>query len=378
MKTLSVYIHIPFCVHKCNYCDFLSAPATEAARKQYVEALKREIMQESLQYKEYSVDTVFFGGGTPSILKGEEIAECMETLRQYYQVSPDAEVTLEMNPGTADRNKLQILKKAGINRLSLGLQSTEDSLLRILGRIHTYEEFLQVYQDARELGFDNINIDLMSSLHGQSIQDWEKTLKKVLALEPEHISAYSLILEEGTPMGDHPDRYPPIPEEEADRCMYHLTRELMAQNGYDRYEISNYAKNGRLCRHNAVYWTRGNYVGFGLGASSMVENCRWKNTENMEQYLQFNSQEQSVKEDCHELDIKECMEEFMFLGLRMMQGVSVSEFQILYGHTIEEVYGSVLNKWQNTGYLIRQNGYIRLTEKGIDVSNVIMADFLLD
>ena len=162
MKTLSVYIHIPFCVHKCNYCDFLSASATEAARKQYVEALKREIMQESLQYKEYSVDTVFFGGGTPSILKGEEIAECMETLRQYYQVSPDEEVTLEMNPGTADRNKLQILKKAGINRLSLGLQSTEDSLLRILGRIHTYEEFLQVYQDARELGFDNINIDLMS------------------------------------------------------------------------------------------------------------------------------------------------------------------------------------------------------------------------
>lgn len=378
MKTLSVYIHIPFCVHKCNYCDFLSAPATEAARKQYVEALKREIMQESLQYKEYSVDTVFFGGGTPSILKGEEITECMETLRQYYQVSPDAEVTLEMNPGTADRNKLQILKKAGINRLSLGLQSTEDSLLRILGRIHTYEEFLQVYQDARELGFDNINIDLMSSLPGQSIQDWEKTLKKVLALEPEHISAYSLILEEGTPMGDHPDRYPPIPEEEADRCMYHLTRELMAQNEYDRYEISNYAKNGRLCIHNAVYWTRGNYVGFGLGASSMVENCRWKNTENMERYLQFNSQEQSVKEDYHELDTKECMEEFMFLGLRMMQGVSVSEFQILYGHPIEEVYGSVLNKWQNTGYLIRQNGYIRLTEKGIDVSNVIMADFLLD
>ena len=347
MKTLSVYIHIPFCVHKCNYCDFLSAPATEAARKQYVEALKREIMQESLQYKEYSVDTVFFGGGTPSILKGEEIAECMETLRQYYQVSPDAEVTLEMNPGTADRNKLQILKKAGINRLSLGLQSTEDSLLRILGRIHTYEEFLQVYQDARELGFDNINIDLMSSLPGQSIQDWEKTLKKVLALEPEHISF---------------------------RMQYDRIVTIKKQE----YEISNYAKNGRLCRHNAVYWTRGNYVGFGLGASSMVENCRWKNTENMEQYLQFNSQEQSVKEDCHELDTKECMEEFMFLGLRMMQGVSVSEFQILYGHLIEEIYGSVLNKWQNTGYLTRQNGYIRLTEKGIDVSNVIMADFLLD
>ena len=377
-KELELYIHIPFCVRKCAYCDFRSAPAGQEVQAQYVDRLLEEIQKAAPLAEDYEVVSAFFGGGTPSILPEEEIGRVMELLHRQFDWKADAEVTIEANPGTVDGRKLDAYRSFGINRISFGLQSADNEELQKLGRIHTWEQFLESYESARAAGFTNINVDLMSALPGQTRKSWQETLQKVLVLNPEHISAYSLILEEGTPMGDHPDRYPPIPEEEADRCMYHLTRELMAQNGYDRYEISNYAKNGRLCRHNAVYWTRGNYVGFGLGASSMVEDCRWKNTENMEQYLQFNSQEQSVKEDCHELDIKECMEEFMFLGLRMMKGVSVSEFQILYGHTIEEVYGSVLNKWQNTGYLIRQNGYIRLTEKGIDVSNVIMADFLLD
>ena len=406
MKTLSVYIHIPFCVQKCKYCDFLSAPATKPARQQYIEALKKEIMQESLQYVEYSVDSVFFGGGTPSILDGEQIAECMDVLRSHFHMSPNAEITMEMNPGTADLEKLTAIKEAGINRLSIGLQSTDNAQLKMLGRIHTYEQFLAIYEDARRAGFDNINIDLMSALPGQTQEDWELTLQRVVALHPEHISAYSLIIEEGTPLYRNLEQYPPIPDEEEDRKMYVRTKELLAQAGYYRYEISNYARKrvndksftrqlvsqtpqtqvlshsrqevSYECRHNSAYWIRSNYAGFGLGASSMVDNYRWKNTDDMQHYIELISQGKSVKEDKYKLSMQECMEEFMYLGLRMMKGVSEQEFEQLYGQPIDDVYKEVLDKWQQLGYLCRENGRIRLTDKGIDVSNVILADFLLD
>ena len=374
MQALGVYIHIPFCVQKCVYCDFLSAPATKERQQTYMDALKREIVEEAKNYSDYVIETVFFGGGTPSILEAEDIAECLWLLKEYYSMSRDAEITLEMNPGTASREKLEGLKKAGVNRLSIGLQSAQNEELKLLGRIHTWEEFLHTYEMAREAGFTNINIDLMSALPGQSMKTWENTLNKILELEPEHISAYSLIIEEGTVLYDRLEQYPPIPSEEEDRAMYQRTKQLLSENGYERYEISNYAKKGFESRHNTLYWGRKAYVGFGLGASSMVADRRWSNTGDMASYLGTNIDK---KEDIHTLTKEECMEEYMFLGLRMMKGVSVQGFFDCFGRDMEDVYGKVIEKWIKEGFLQKNGDRICLTDKGIDVSNVILAEFLL-
>lgn len=374
MKALGVYIHIPFCVQKCRYCDFLSAPSTAETRAEYLEALKREMINEAPAYQEYEVKTVFFGGGTPSILEAEQIRECMEVLRSHYRLAADAEISMEMNPGTASLEKLQVMRVSGINRLSIGLQSTVDEELRMLGRIHTYADFEKTYYAAREAGFTNINVDLMSAIPGQSAEGWRKTLQRVVDLEPEHISAYSLIIEEGTPLCENIESYPAIPSEEEDRIMYQDTKSLLKEHGYERYEISNYAKPGYECKHNIVYWTRGNYAGFGLGASSMVENVRWKNTDDMKIYLG----QQELKEEVQELSKSECMEEFMYLGLRMMGGVSCREFLNTFGVSMEEIYGDVLRHWKNMGVLWQDEDNVALTDAGIDVSNQIFADFLLD
>ncbi len=378
MKPLGVYIHIPFCVQKCVYCDFLSAPATREKQKEYLAALKREMEKESDCYVDYEIETIFFGGGTPSILAAEDIAECLEILKAFYKMSEQAEITLEMNPGTATREKLEKLKAAGVNRLSIGLQSAQDEELRLLGRIHTWEDFCETYQAAREVGFENINIDLMSALPGQNPATWEDTLEKVLALEPEHISAYSLIIEEGTVLYDRLEQYPPIPSEEEDRRMYQRTKQLLGERGYERYEISNYAKCGFESRHNTSYWIRSAYVGFGLGAASMVADKRWHNTRDMDAYLQDGSRNIYRKEELQALSTEECMEEYMFLGLRRMCGVSMQRFEELFGTTMEEIYGAVLDKWITRKYLKKEGDFISLTDRGIDVSNVILAEFLQD
>lgn len=374
MQTLGVYIHIPFCVQKCVYCDFLSAPATREIQQAYLNALKREIEEEAKDYREYVIETVFFGGGTPSILEAEDIAECIHLLKRYYSMSGDAEITIEMNPGTASKEKLEGLKKAGVNRLSIGLQSAQNEELKMLGRIHTWEEFVDTYKMAREAGFTNVNVDLMSALPGQNLKTWEETLQKVLELEPEHISAYSLIIEEGTVLYDKLEQYPPIPSEEEDRIMYQRTKQLLSEKGYERYEISNYAKKGCESRHNTRYWVRKAYVGFGLGASSMVADRRWSNTGEMADYLEAKIEK---KEDFHILTQEECMEEYMFLGLRMVKGVSEKRFFNLFGKQMEEVYGKVIQKWKKEGFLQKEEGRVYLTDKGIDVSNVILAEFLL-
>ena len=290
-----------------------------------------------------------------------------------------------MNPGTATREKLTALNKAGVNRLSIGLQSADNTELQMLGRIHTYEDFLKTFYDARETGFDNINVDLMSALPGQSMESWKRTLEKVLSLEPEHLSAYSLIIEEGTRLYDRFSDYPPIPDEDEDRRMYQETKRILAEHGYHRYEISNYAKHGRECRHNKIYWQRGadhttDYVGFGLGAASTAKNMRWKNTDDMKKYLlAFEGEKaQKIKEDIEKLSENDCMEEFMFLGLRMMDGVSKSEYQKSFGKNMDDVYGAVIQKWIRQGMLAQQEDYISLTDAGIDVSNVVLADFLLE
>jgi oxygen-independent coproporphyrinogen-3 oxidase len=377
MKKLSIYIHIPFCVKKCDYCDFLSTPASRQRQVEYLEALENEIILEAGKYSDYKVLTVFFGGGTPSILEAEDIGSLLELVKVNYNLDNNAEITMEMNPKTATMDKMCKLKDIGINRLSIGLQSADDNELKMIGRIHTYDDFVQTYKFAREAGFDNINIDLMSALPGQNMDSWVGTLNKVFELEPEHISAYSLIIEEGTRLCDNLFDYPAIPDEDEDRLMYQETKRLMAMHGYERYEISNYARAGYECRHNIVYWQRGNYVGFGVGASSMVEDVRWKNTDDIGMYIGKGGNSKDCQTDIQVLSENECMEEYMFLGLRMMKGVSKTEFMDIFGKKITDIYADVIDKWTKLGMMLEEGDYYRLNDKGIDVSNIILADFIL-
>ena len=381
MKQLGIYIHIPFCIKKCVYCDFLSFPADDAAKRAYMAALNEEIKAMAQAYRAYEVQTVFFGGGTPSCMEKELIKDCLLTVQMHFHMADNAEISLELNPKTATLEKMIFLKEAGFNRLSIGLQSADDNELKLLGRIHTYADFLDVYAWARQAGFQNINVDLMSALPGQSLETWQKTLHSVLELEPEHISAYSLIVEEGTPLFDYFSQYPPLPDEETDRLMYHETKQLLAAHGYTRYEISNYAKKGFESRHNQIYWQRGcdhigNYVGFGLGASSTVQNYRYKNTDSLSEYMTFSKTPEAFRYEAQYLSELELMEEFMILGLRRMEGISSSEFERTFGVSLCSVYKETLDKWQAAGCLAKQDGFWFLTEQGIDVSNTVLADFM--
>lgn len=382
-KELELYIHIPFCVQKCLYCDFLSMPVDEAVRRHYVHKLIEEIKEKAGNYSGYSVSSIFLGGGTPSILYGTQITEMMEALQKHFYIEKNAEITIECNPGTLTEQKLSAYKISGINRISMGLQSAKNQELKKLGRIHSFEEFLHNYDLVRKMGFDNVNVDIMSALPGQRVLDWKYTLKEILKLRPEHISAYSLIIEEGTPFyqkyamdeqrreeGEEPLF---LPSEEIERAMYQLTGEMLLEKGYERYEISNYAKKGKECRHNIGYWTRKNYLGLGLGSASLVENVRFSNTSDLKEYLEGNFEPQ----DKEILERKEQMEEFAFLGLRMMKGISRSRFAELFGVEIEAVYGEVIRKMKAQGLMKQQAGNIFLTEEGISVSNYIMSEFLL-
>lgn len=381
-KQLGIYVHIPFCKRKCAYCDFLSFATTPDIQTQYVEKLIEEIKKCELPY-EAEVATVFFGGGTPSILEAEQIAKVMDTLRKKFAFAANPEITLEANPGTVTEEKLKAYRQAGINRLSLGLQSVHSEELQLLGRIHTYGEFVESFTHAREMGFSNINVDLMSALPGQSPETWRETLQRVVALEPEHISAYSLIIEEGTPFyeryGEDAKRRENgedcqwLPSEEAEREMYYDTARILAEAGYHRYEISNYARKGYESRHNSSYWKRIDYRGFGLGASSLVENTRFRNTTEMQDYLAGDY----AAYDEEKLTVEAQMEETMFLGLRMREGVGVQKFEEKFGTTMEQVYGKVLKKLYGENLLQCSDGRIYLTEKGIDVSNYVLSEFLL-
>lgn len=407
-RELSLYLHVPFCVRKCDYCDFLSGPANEETIRSYFQALQKEIRSYEGRIKEYQVSTIFIGGGTPSSVDALYISDLLTTIKDVFPIGEGIpEITIEINPGTIDREKLLIYQRAGINRLSFGLQSTEEKYLKLLGRIHSYDQFVKNYALARELGFHNINIDLMSALPGQSLQDWEHTLKKVISLKPEHISAYSLIIEEGTPFYD---RYYEgkefaylLPEEDTDRRMYQRTKEILAEHGYLRYEISNYAKPDYECKHNLTYWIGKDYLGLGLGASSLIKNLRFRNTDSRSEYIQLCSsngaqEECSIDTRCDILGTEEGilrevynirretiqltkaqqMEEFMFLGLRVLTGVSKNKFGRRFGISIEEVYQPVLDKLVKQQLIENYGDTIRLTEYGIDVSNMVLAEFLLD
>lgn len=396
MKELSIYIHIPFCIKKCHYCDFLSAPADDAAQEEYLHALIREIQTEAAKYKEYRVVTIFIGGGTPTAVNPELLCNVLATVKAYFVVGEDAEISMEANPGTVTKDSLLQYRAAGVNRLSIGLQSAKDNELILLGRIHSYADFEKTYYVARECGFTNVNVDVMSALPGQTPDSYRETLKKVLSLTPppEHISAYSLIIEEGTPfferygseqygstdcdkeqIAEGTGNFPKaeLPCEEDERTMYYLTEEVLEGAGYYRYEISNYSRPGYECRHNLVYWQRGNYAGLGLGASSMVENVRFQNVSDMTEYL---TGTEKIAEETP-LSRKEQMEEFMFLGLRLMEGVSKDAFFDCFGISMEEVYGEVIKK-NVSDSLLKDGERLCLTKKGVDVSNYVMAQFLLD
>lgn len=425
-KSISIYVHVPFCVRKCLYCDFLSFCADTRLVEEYFEALGKEIEFSANEYCGYEVKSVFFGGGTPSYVDSKYICTALNKIKEKFSVSPNAEISIEVNPGTVTEDKLRSYFEAGINRLSIGAQSMDDDELKRLGRIHDHKTFLLTYEMARKAGFTNINIDLMSGIPQQTLNDFMKNLEEAVELKPEHISAYSLIVEEGTPFYEMELE---LPTEEEDRQMYHETKRFLESKGYHRYEISNYARDGFKKTenstgagtengnddefekyesfHNKVYWKRGNYLGLGLGASSMVDNVRWKNEADIRKYIAIMTDEgisdenaenadnsnnpdragvtiidkdllKELRQEVQKLSTSECMEEFMFLGLRLVKGVSVSEFERQFGQDIRDVYGDVIDKYADLGLLEVSGDYLRLTEKGLDVSNTVMADFLLD
>lgn len=380
-KPLGLYVHIPFCVKKCKYCDFLSAPADDATKKRYVDALCKEITGYKELTKEYELATIYFGGGTPSVLEVSEIEQILDAVKKSFTVNmAAAEVTLEVNPGTASLEKLKSYKMLGINRLSIGVQSAKEEELALLGRIHSFEDAKQTVLWAREAGFTNLSLDLMSALPGQSLDDYKENVEAILSLNPEHISSYSLIVEEGTPFyelySEGKEKEADLPEEEADRAMYAFTKERLVQAGYARYEISNYAKPGYESRHNSSYWIGTEYLGVGLGASSLFTNARYHNETDLGTYMASVGAGQDIRLDLERLVPEEQMEEFMILGLRMMQGVSRLEFQKRFGKPIETVYGSALKKLEKQGLLLLNGDRIALTETGIDVSNQVFVEFI--
>lgn len=382
MQALELYIHIPFCVRKCYYCDFLSGVSDENRREEYVKALLTEIRMCAGECEKYTVTSIFIGGGTPSLMQGARIERILEEIRRGYVLDKGVEITIEMNPGTVDEEKLAAYKRAGINRLSIGLQSAENEELKKIGRIHTWEQFLHTWQLVRNMGFQNVNVDIMSALPGQSVAGYERTLQRVLSLPdpPEHISAYSLIVEEGTDFYRRQEEGKlDLPGEDEDRQMYHLTKKLLAEKGYERYEISNYAKPGFACAHNCGYWKRAEYLGLGLGAASLLKNVRFHNTESLEKYL---ANPCGCREDVHVLTDGEQIEETLFLGLRLTMGISAKEFVGCFSRTLDEIYEDVIEKNIQNG-LLRwteqgEDRWLSLTEKGLDVSNYVMAQFLLE
>lgn len=423
LSCLELYIHIPFCVRKCAYCDFLSFPSGEEERERYVERLTEEIEEAGAVSEGYVATAIFFGGGTPSVLTPKQTERILNAVKKSFYVAEDAEITTEVNPGTADREKLEAWRQAGINRLSFGLQSTENRELQYLGRIHTMEDFLESYRAAREAGFENINIDLMSALPGQTVSSWEKTLRTVVSLQPEHISAYSLIIEEGTPFcqlfgedGDAAEEkkrrqslgIPELPDEDAERRMYYDTERILGEAGYHRYEISNYAKPGYECRHNKGYWTGTEYLGLGLGASSYINIRREKgeaakisasgkesgdrrqlerrsNVRDFKTYLSLTREDFRAGRQIEERELltnQAMMEEFMFLGLRLTEGISEMEFFRRFSCALETVYGDVLEKLAGQELMERYEregaAFWRLTKRGIDVSNCVLAEFLME
>ena len=381
-KDLGLYVHIPFCVRKCGYCDFLSFPSDAETRGAYTKALIRELAFRGREMTGRSLTSVFLGGGTPTVLEGAFLKEIFEAVRGSFEIADDAEITIEMNPGT-DRGELDDILTCFVNRVSLGLQSFDDTELKTLGRIHTAAGFLKTFEHLKQLGIANINVDVMSSLPGQTPESFLRTLENVTALKPAHISAYSLILEDGTPFAE---RYTagraPLPDEETEAEIDRLKESVLAGEGYRRYEISNYAREGYECRHNKRYWTGGNYLGVGLGAASLIDGTRFRVTPDLKHYLEVLKspavRDDDLLEERRHLSEKELMEEFLFLGLRLTEGIDTGRFEKRFGCPIGRVYGDVIERHLSAGLIKTTKRGIALTERGIEISNLVLADYLID
>lgn len=388
-KTLALYVHIPFCVKKCLYCDFLSGQASLDVMGAYIRKVSEELhFWKKRLGGEYTLRTVFIGGGTPTCLPAgllltleEAVFSCFSTIKKNGRdLSFEAfEYTIEANPGTITKEILTALQKMQVNRISLGLQSANDTELKALGRIHTFEDFLQSYHLLREVGFQNINVDLMADIPGQTLESYQSTLQRVCELEPEHISSYSLIVEEGTPFSEMQEKgLLEIPDEELDRQMYEKTEQILSEKGYFRYEISNYAKKGKQCRHNLTYWELGEYLGIGLGASSLLKGYRFRNETDLKKYLAHPAND-SIAVEKNRLSKREEIEEFVFLGLRKMEGISLAEFEKRFSMEFSHLYQGILEGLFEKELLAesRNHDRIYLTKRGIDVSNMVLSEFLL-
>ena len=375
MKEISLYIHIPFCKQRCFYCDFPTFAGKERFREEYIDALIKEIKEKC---SDYLIKTIFIGGGTPSYLEENELEKLLMAVSKL-NLLDKLEYSMECNPGTVNENKLKIMKKYGINRISFGLQSCNDNLLKKIGRIHTLEEFLENYNLARKVGFDNINVDLMYGLPNLTIKDWKKTLEKICELKPEHISAYSLIIEEGTVFYKlyEKDKLE-LPSEDEERIMDKITKDILKANGYHQYEISNFALDGKECEHNKVYWSLEEYIGVGSASSSYMDGYRFANTSNINDYIEKISNNVSVVIDKYENSIEDEMEEFVFMGLRMVSGIDLLKFEKKFGVDINSIYKEIIEKNIKDGLLVVQKNKMFLTAKGMELSNSVMSDFILD
>lgn len=374
---LGLYIHIPFCVKKCKYCDFNSFKLNVGEKRKYLNYLKREMELYKGNLEGRSIDSVFVGGGTPSILNEEEIKILFQNIKNNFQIKDSAEITMECNPGTLTLNKLKTMKECGVNRLSIGLQAIQNNHLEYIGRVHTYEEFEKNYYQAKEVGFENINIDLMYALPNQSKEDWMESLEKVVKLNPTHISAYSLILEENTELFNMYERHEfKLLDEDTDIEMYEYTINYLKSNGYNQYEISNYAKKGFECKHNILYWKCENYVGLGVSASGFLNKTRYNNLCELDEYKNIIHSGKKPIEWEEKLSIKDEIEESIFLGLRMNQGIKFKDFHKKYNFNFEEEYKNEIDKLKEMKLIEIKDEGMRLTQKGREISNSIFVEFM--
>ena len=375
MKEIGIYIHIPFCIKKCEYCDFVSYCNKKEYVPQYINALKKEIKNNI--NKEYKITTIYIGGGTPSSIEENYIADIIETIKlnmndEDLKDFENIEVTIEVNPGTVNKEKLQVYKKIGINRLSIGLQETHNELLKSIGRIHTYEEFINTYNLARKIGFNNINVDLMIALPNQTIQDIKENLEKITKLNPEHISVYSLILEEGTPFyNKYNENKIKLPDEELERNMYWYVKNTLENNGYMHYEISNFSKKGFESKHNMNCWNQEEYLGFGVAAHSYNNKIRYSNTNSIEEYIKG-----SNKIIHEEQTLEDIQKEYMLLGLRKIEGINIQKFKNKFAQNPIFIFKEQLNKLVDEELIIVDGNEIKLTNKGLDLANIVWEEFV--
>lgn len=379
MKNLGIYIHIPFCKKKCDYCDFISFSGIEEKAENYTKALIQDIKNSSMTAKDFEIDTIYFGGGTPSYIESNFVVEILKTIRENYNVLENAEITLEVNPGTVNKSKLLNYKEAGINRLSIGLQSTHDRLLSLVGRIHNYNEFLETYKLAREIGFNNINVDLMLALPTQTLDEIVSSVREIISLKPEHISLYSLILEEGTTLYQKVENKElELTDEKLERYMYWRTKQLLEQAGYKHYEISNFAKENFKSKHNLNCWNQNEYLGFGVASHSYLGNKRFSRITNIDDYIKNINEENFDKniiiEEIQDRESK--AKEYMMLGFRKLDGISISEFERKFEINPLFYFRFEISKLEEEDLIEVDLDDIKLTKKGLDLANIVFEEFV--